>query len=123
MEEKTNRLFDILGGRKMALTLLAVAVGTAIELMTDRGLSPTFGTFLAGAVASFSAANVITTFKALGLSTTTSQADAPPAIHPDVIAAVTQLKQESDQHKAEISKAVDLIENVKKIVIASTKSR
>lgn len=60
---ETPLIYRLLGGRKMTVTWVAIIVGTVIELMTERGLSPTFAAFLAGAVASFSAANVVNTVK------------------------------------------------------------
>jgi hypothetical protein len=52
-----------LGGRKFILALIAVAVGTAIELNTARGLSATMAGLLGTLVAAFSAANYAVTKK------------------------------------------------------------
>ena len=46
-----------LGGRKFILTLIAMAIGTAIEIYTTRGISPSFAGLLAGLITAFSAAN------------------------------------------------------------------
>lgn len=49
------------GGRKFLLALLAIGVGTAIELLTDRGLSVPMAGLLGTIVAAFQAANYAVT--------------------------------------------------------------
>ncbi len=68
MEEKSNRFFDNIGGRKMALTILAIVVGTIIETVTERGLSTSFAGLLAGLVAAYSATNMMITNSAMKMS-------------------------------------------------------
>ena len=46
-----------LGGRKFILALIAMGIGTFIEIYTVRGVSTSFAGLLAGLVAAFSAAN------------------------------------------------------------------
>jgi hypothetical protein len=60
---------DSLGGRKFVLTVLCVAVGTAVEITTTRGVSPAFAGLLAALVAAFGAANAYNTNQALKAST------------------------------------------------------
>ncbi len=50
-----------IGGRKFLLALIAIGIGTAIELTTDRGVSASFAGLLAGIIATFSAANFAVT--------------------------------------------------------------
>lgn len=57
-----------LGGRKFLLALIAIGVGTAIELTTDRGVSASFAALLAGIVAAFGAANAVITSRAMATS-------------------------------------------------------
>lgn len=128
-EGTTPKYFYWLGGRKMALTVLAIAVGSAVDLLTDRGLSATFATFLAGAVASFSAANVINTVK-MGSS---SEAAAAPAEPDPRVAELTASLQETNRDlamaKAEtqenfqqaataVQSLANTIENMRKVVTA-----
>jgi hypothetical protein len=122
--------FDLVGGRKMALTLTAVAVGTAIELLTERGLSPTFGAFLAGAIASFSAANVITTVKSLGIESSTATSEEPvaaPEVNKELEAKVEQLRAETEANLTQAANAIQgmggAIENLKKVVTAIVSSK
>jgi ribose 5-phosphate isomerase len=136
-ETKTPRLFEILGGRKMTLTWVAMLLGTAIEIGTERGISETFAMFLAGAVASFSAANVVTTFRALGVESkpqvSPEAIDGSPAIT-DLTNAVVQLKGELDESKAETKRELEAgaqavhtmastIENMRKVIVAISKGQ
>lgn len=50
-------LLQKLGGRKFLLTLLAIAVGTAIELLTERGLTAAFAGLMGTLIAAFGLAN------------------------------------------------------------------
>ncbi len=124
--DETPRYFYWLGGRKMALTVLAIAVGTAVDLFTERGLSATFATFLAGAVGAFSAANVINTVRS-------GSASAEPAVEDPRIAELTVALQETNRDLAvnrnettlgfqEAATAVqglaNTIENMRKVVTA-----
>jgi len=50
-------MFQRLGGRKFLLAIIVIGVGTAVEIVTERGVSANFAALLGGIVAAFSAAN------------------------------------------------------------------
>lgn len=50
-------LLQRVGGRKFLLALIVIALGTVIELYTQRGITASFAGLLTAIVASFSAAN------------------------------------------------------------------
>lgn len=52
---------DSLGGRKFVLTVICVAVGTIVEVATQRGVTAQFASLLAAMVAAFGAANTFNT--------------------------------------------------------------
>lgn len=121
-QEPTPRMFYYLGGRKMTYVLLTLFIAGMTEMYSQSGISENFVYLLLGLAALMVTGNVATTIMALkGQAAPTSQPE--PTIHPEVIQAVTTLKQESDQNKADIEKAIALIEGVKKLVTASIKAK
>lgn len=50
-------IFEKLGGRKMALTLIVIVVGAAVDILAANGLSANLAGLLVGATAVFGAAN------------------------------------------------------------------
>lgn len=120
----TPKLFYYLGGRKMTYVLLTLFVAGMTEMHSQNGISENFVYLLLGLAALMVTGNVATTIMAIkGTAAPAETTPQEPMVHPDVIAAIQTLKQESDQNKADVSKAVDLIENVKKMVIASVKAK
>lgn len=128
-ETKTPRLFELLGGRKMTLTWVAMLLGTAIEIGTERGISETFAMFLAGAVASFSAANVINTIKTSTGASSEVQAIGTQQLANATESALVKLDTKIEESKAETKKELEAgaaavqglastIENMKKILTA-----
>lgn len=61
-------MIERLGGRKFLLTLIAVAVGTAVELTTARGITTSFAGLLAALVAAYGAANAVITNKGITMN-------------------------------------------------------
>jgi protein-S-isoprenylcysteine O-methyltransferase Ste14 len=57
--KKETKMLDKIGGRKFILALILVAVGTTIEMTTDRGVSASFAGLLGVILAAFGASNVI----------------------------------------------------------------
>jgi hypothetical protein len=121
------KYFYYLGGRKMTLTILAIAVGTAVDLMTDRGLSATFATFLAGAVGAFSAANAVTTIKMASSSSEDGEEQVAPEAVPDpripeIQERVEALRSETEQNLQQAANAIQgmgaAIDNLRKVVSA-----
>jgi len=70
---ESNSLIEKLGGRKFVLAMIAVAVGTAIEVTTTRGVSGSFAGLLAGIVAAFGAANAVITNRAMSVEADASE--------------------------------------------------
>lgn len=54
-----NSIFDMFGGRKSVLTLLILASGVAVDLLTERGLSSNLLTLLLGVLGLFVTGNVV----------------------------------------------------------------
>jgi hypothetical protein len=52
-----NKIFQLIGGRKFALTVASIIGGAAIDLMTLKGLSMPLATFMGAALAAFCASN------------------------------------------------------------------
>ena len=52
-----QKLIQNLGGRKFLLSILAIGCGTAIEVLTVRGMTPAFAGVLTGIVAAFAVSN------------------------------------------------------------------
>lgn len=119
MNDEGPKYFYYLGGRKMALTLLAVAVGTAVDLLTERGLSATFATFLAGAVGAFSAANVINTVKTANtVVTTTLDSARMEALEQDIVINHNETQKNFQETASVVQNLAATIENMRKVLQA-----
>lgn len=59
-------MLERLGGTKFLMALIAMAIGTAVELLKPGGIGPTFASLLAGLMATYGVANTVITNKALG---------------------------------------------------------
>lgn len=120
---------DNLGGRKFVLTVVCVAVGTAVELYTSRGVTPAFAGLLGTLVAAFGAANAFNTqqYLANGANLVDSKPDPVAPIDFSVLDA----KFEEVAHKADSALALangvsdsmvhmaTTIENAKKLAQAA----
>lgn len=71
-----EKIFEAIGGRKFIMSLVLIAVGTLVELKTDRGVSASFAGLLVGILGTFSAANAFVT-KTMGSETESSEEAAP----------------------------------------------
>lgn len=60
-------MLEKLGGTKFIMTVVAMGIGTAVEVLKPSGLGATFAGLLAGLVATYGVANTFITNKALGL--------------------------------------------------------
>lgn len=56
-----NKGMEFIGGRKMLLTLLVIAIGAVVEVTSRGGLSVNFAGLLVGVLTAFSAANAAIT--------------------------------------------------------------
>lgn len=130
MEE--NSFFKYLGGRKMALTLLAMFVGGIIEMHTQNGISQSFAGLLAILVGAFSAANVVNTIK---MGNTESEIK-EVSVNMSGLKEIQDLKADLEASKAETAAQLEegavaiktlagTIENLKKVVsaVATAKSK
>lgn len=54
-------MIEKLGGRKFLTTLIAMIIGTAVQLLSQKGVTPEFAALLATLVTAFGAANVFAT--------------------------------------------------------------
>jgi hypothetical protein len=73
-------MIEKFGGRKFFLALVAVLVGTVVEVTTTRGVSGAFAGLLAGIVAAFGAANAAITNKAMTLGAGDSDEEVAPQV-------------------------------------------
>lgn len=121
MESETNvtkvKLFDRVGGRKFVLTLIVIAVGTAIEMCTERGVSTGFVGLLVGVLTVFSAGNVAVTRKALG------QAPLPLAPTETQALDISPLLDKQQEQEARLQSMGTALENISKVVSALIKSK
>ena len=91
---------DAIGGRKFVLTLICVGVGTAVELYTNRGVTPAFAGLLATLVAAFGAANAFNTKQYL-------EADTSAIEVPDLTPAIQALETKFDTKVNELGHQVE----------------
>lgn len=106
-----------MGGRKFILALLAIGVGTTIELYTSRGLSATMAGLLGTLVAAFSAANYAVTKKHFEHKRTTEKYVEHRSGHDldmDQIIRLIQNRNESDTQV--VGQLVDALSGLKEEV-------
>ena len=98
--------FEKIGGRKFIFSLVALIVGTVVELKTERGISANFVALLVGVSGAFITGNALVTNKAissgLGDGAPSNEGAEPNAVSQDDIAEM----------KAQLSKSSELLENV-----------
>ncbi len=58
-------VLEKLGGRKFVLAILAVAVGTAVQILSPHGVNESFVALLVGITAAFGASNAFVSSKAI----------------------------------------------------------
>jgi hypothetical protein len=75
--DASQTLFDKLGGRKFVLTLIVIAVATAVQILSPTGVTEAFSALLVGVTGVFGAANAFVTTKAPAV--TPDAPEAPPA--------------------------------------------
>lgn len=116
MEPQT--MFDKIGGRKFALTIIILLFGSLIEAFGKNGLSANMVALLLGAGGIFGVANAATTIKQLGQPVATEPQDetpaqAPPAVGPEHLEAVAgeveQLRAELETQAEALSTATKLL--------------
>ncbi len=116
-----NSIFEKLGGTKMSLSILAILVGAAIELLTPRGVSPSFAGLLAGIVAAYGAANAVITNR-----TSSLEAESPSeSSQVESLQVAEKLaSQEADIQalKSTITSLGEFAKNTHKLVISVAKN-
>jgi F0F1-type ATP synthase membrane subunit c/vacuolar-type H+-ATPase subunit K len=104
-----------LGGRKFLLALIAIVVGTVIEVKGPNGLSANMAGLLAGIVGLFGAANAIVTSKAMSVASEEEQ-PATSLTGNDINAVAGVLSEEVAKIREEIAisnaKLVETMGNV-----------
>lgn len=137
-------IIEKLGGRKFLLTIICVAVGTAVELRTDRGVSASFAGLLAALVTAFGAANAYLTANATS-GGNAAESDVADAVDGSLVVTgllnkvvsleervdakieeIGHLAQQANQTANQVGEAVvnmgAVVENTKKVAMAALKS-
>lgn len=60
-------MIEKIGGRKFVLTMIVIAVGTAVQILSPHGVTDAFVALLVGVSAAFGATNAIVSRKAIDL--------------------------------------------------------
>lgn len=113
-------MFDKIGGRKFALTIIILLFGSLIEAFGKNGLSANMIALLLGAGGIFGVANAATTIKQLGQPASQDETPAPeqqapaqPMVGPEHIEAVAgqveQLRAELETQAEALSTATKLL--------------
>lgn len=87
-------MLGAIGGRKFLLTLIVIAVGTAVQILSPTGVNEAFVALLVGVSAAYGASNAVITSKALANeakpdSTSAATIDVSPVVY-----EVEQLKSQ-----------------------------
>lgn len=124
-------LIDSLGGRKFLLTLLTLAIGTAVQILSPLGVTTEFAALLVGLTTAFGAANAVITATATNAEgTTPAQVDTTEldgqitlvrdfAVQLD--GKVMDLTGKVDQVAASLLKVAEANENTRKVLTAVMK--
>jgi len=119
-----TNLFEAIGGRKMAITLVVLLLGTAIELFTSRGVSEGYVALLIGASTVFGISNAAVSIK--GLSVGQQQASKEASEQGATVADETAIKLDYvgtalDQHNEAIVKLQEELETQAQALDTATK--
>ncbi len=90
-------MLDKLGGRKFLLTLLIIAVGTAVQVLSPKGVTTEFTALLIGVATAFGASNAWVSSKAMDAASEGGSEEAQPVVDLSPITA------ELDQVKANLA--------------------
>lgn len=94
-----------IGGRKFVLAILAVAVGTAVQIFSPHGVNESFVALLVGITAAFGASNAFVSSKAINAS-----ANEPTSL-PEVV-DLSPISERLDQIEALAAQADEKAETV-----------
>lgn len=87
-------MLDAIGGRKFLLTLLVLALGTAVQMLSPKGVTAEYTALLVGVIGTFHASNAFITHTMQG-SGEGDGASAPAPAAPDLGPLQAQLEQQS----------------------------
>ncbi len=121
-----DKIWEAIGGRKFIMSLVLIAVGTLVELKTDRGVSASFAGLLVGILGAFSAANALTTIKVPGLSDTPPTepvAPAAPVIDPAILESIKEIDNKINASADVLAGIVSSVGATNKLVNVAIKSR
>jgi hypothetical protein len=109
-----------MGGRKFVMALVCILVGLAIELATERGLSPTFGSFLAAVLAAFSVTNMAVERKAMGVLAAPSPLTEPVQVDTEGIQeSIRELSSQIATSQETLGLVVQAVGNTQKVIAAA----
>lgn len=98
---------ESLGGRKFLLTLIALGIGTAVQILSPKGVTTEFAALLAALITSFGAANAFITARAQE-----EPAEPPPVDH----SRVEKLEGDVDAAHGYVAQRLDAVElNIKNL--------
>lgn len=115
--------FDAMGGRKFAMALLALILGTVVEAIKAGGMGEAYVMLLVGIVGVFSGANALVSWKGMQVGEghqAPAETAAPPAPEPvdmspyinaiaELQGKVAQMEQEQQVQAQALQKASELI--------------
>lgn len=100
---ESNTFFDKIGGRKLVMSILSLAVGIVLELYSKNGLSANMLTLIGALYATYAGTNTLITNKALGGSGASAASEAPAA------AAVKSLESKMDTQASQLAAILNQI--------------
>jgi hypothetical protein len=87
-----SELIEKAGGRKFVLTLLAFGTATAVELLSERGITEAYAMLIAGLVGVYGASNVAITRGALSSGASEGGSEVPDTTQASAFQAETQIQ-------------------------------
>jgi apolipoprotein N-acyltransferase len=96
-------MLEALGGRKFLLTLIVIAVGTAVQILSPHGVTEAFTALLIGVTATFGASNAFLSAKFAGVQS--EQVASPPTV--DVAAIQHEIENSLELAKSAMGAATE----------------
>lgn len=73
-------MFEKMGGRKFVLSLIVIAVGTAVQILSPHGVTESFTALLIGVAGVFGASNAFVSAKSVGAVSEATDVASEPAL-------------------------------------------
>lgn len=115
-------MFEKIGGRKFVLTMIVLAIGTIIELNTERGVSDGFTALLIGASAVFGLSNAAVSMKALTVKEGQAESSSAseegvetvtvPVVDEVAKAEIAELQRVVTAQQEQIARATELLRQI-----------